>query len=440
MLDIGKPHPWQVVWNLSLMRDILRNRGLRFVFIANIISMLGSGMNGAAVIWYILQATHSEVSLGWLMVLQTLPAMFLLPFTGVLIDREDRRRLVMVLDALRGIIILAVAILAFLHRVHIWQLYLMNILVALGFWVFWPTITALIQELTPESEFVHSNSFLMAGIQGGWLMAGALVGFVYNHIGLGGVLLIDFSTYVVSFSCYLFVRKGRHVVMPAADAVQTHEQASGLARYLREMSEGFEFLRADRSLTLLGVAWAFFIGAMLTGGVVSAPLSERILHAGAVGYGWLNGGWAIGASLSAFYAPQLIAKLNARRAVVISFAVLCAAFFLCPFSVWLVIAVSLYAAGGSARGVSGIALSTNLMESVPKHFMGRVQNCIYFAGTGLQVLFGLLVGLVAHRIGLTYGFAIIAGMYLLACLSSLASGEPTKVDFDDLALNQAAGD
>ncbi len=190
------------------MRDILRHRGLRFVFAANVISMLGSGMNSAAVTWYILQATHSEVSLGWLMVLQTLPAMLLLPFTGVLIDRGDRRRLVMVLDALRGIIILTVAILAFLHRVHIWQIYLMNILVALGFWIFWPTITALIQELTPESEFVHSNSFLMAGIQGGWLMAGALVGFVYNHIGLGGVLLIDFSTYLVSFSCYLFVRKG----------------------------------------------------------------------------------------------------------------------------------------------------------------------------------------------------------------------------------------
>ena len=42
----------------------------------------------------------------------------------------------------------------------------MNTLVAAGFWMFWPTITALIQELTPEGEFVHSNTFLLAGIQG----------------------------------------------------------------------------------------------------------------------------------------------------------------------------------------------------------------------------------------------------------------------------------
>src|SRR6202162_5085154 len=90
-------------------------------------------------------------------------------------------------DPARGVCILAVTVLAFLHRVQVWQLYLMNTLVAAGFWMFWPTITALIQELTPEGEFVQSNTFLLAGIQGGWLIAGALVGFVYEHIGLGGV-------------------------------------------------------------------------------------------------------------------------------------------------------------------------------------------------------------------------------------------------------------
>src|SRR5436853_3937361 len=194
------------------MRSILGQRPLRYVFAANVISMLGSGMNSAAVAWYILEATHSEMALGTFAVLQTLPAMLMLPFTGVVIDREDRRRLVMWLDSVRALIILTVAILAFRHRVQVWQLYLMNTLVAAGFWMFWPSITALIQELTPEAEFVHSNTFLMAGVQGGWLMAGALVGFIYNHVGLGGVLLIDCATYVVSFFCYFAVRSGRQVV------------------------------------------------------------------------------------------------------------------------------------------------------------------------------------------------------------------------------------
>ena len=105
------------------MRSILQKPALRFVFAANVISMLGSGMNAAAVAWYILQATHSEIALGTFAVLQTIPAMLMLPFTGVIIDREDRRRLVMWLDALRAVIILTVSILAFIGKAKIWELY-----------------------------------------------------------------------------------------------------------------------------------------------------------------------------------------------------------------------------------------------------------------------------------------------------------------------------
>src|ERR1700730_15928662 len=116
------------------MRNILQKRALRYVFGANMISMLGSGMNSAAVAWYILQATHSEIALGAFSVLQTFPAMLILPFTGVIIDREDRRRLVMMLDATRAVIILAVSVLAFEGKARVWELYLMNTLVAAGFW------------------------------------------------------------------------------------------------------------------------------------------------------------------------------------------------------------------------------------------------------------------------------------------------------------------
>src|SRR3977135_1866593 len=160
------------------MRAILQKRGLRFVFAANVISMLGSGMNSAAVAWTVLQRTHSEMALGTFAVVQTLPAILLLPFTGVIIDREDRRRLVMMLDAARAVVILTVSLLAFAGKAKMWELYVMNMLVATGFWMFWPTITALIQELTPGDEFIHANTFLLAGVQGGWLIAGAIVGFV----------------------------------------------------------------------------------------------------------------------------------------------------------------------------------------------------------------------------------------------------------------------
>ncbi len=401
------------------MRDILGQRPLRFVFAANLISMVGSGMNSAAVAWYILKATHSEMALGTFAVLQTIPAMIMLPFTGVVIDREDRRRLVMWLDAVRALIIVGVAILAFRHRVQVWQLYLMNTLVAAGFWMFWPTITALIQELTPEGQFVQSNTFLLAGVQGGFLIAGAIVGFIYDHIGLGGVLTLDVSTYVISFLCYFAVRKGRHIVLSPqelrADIVAAESQ---FERFWREMREGLHFLRDHRAVVMLGISWALFLGAMVTGVVVTPSLSDRVFHEGAKGYGWLNAGWGTGAFVSVLYAPQMIARFGGRRAVAFSMAILSVCVAFAPISGFFLLAVATYFVMGSARGVGGVAMNTSLMEMVPRHLMGRVQNSFYFAGTFLQLLLALCVGAVAHKVSLVVAFAILGCVYALSFVAA----------------------
>jgi len=399
------------------MRSILQKKGLRFIFAANLVSMIGSGMNAAAVAWYILQTTHSEIALGTFAVVQTVPALLLLPFTGVIIDREDRRRLVMWLDSLRAIVILAVSLLAFAGRVKIWELYAMNMLVAAGFWMFWPTITALIQELTPGDEFVHANTFLLAGVQGGWLIAGSIVGFVYNKIGLGGVLLIDVSTYVVSFVCYLAVRKGRHVVpRPAELHADMVAAESAFAKFFREMREGLDFLRGRREIVMLGLSWALFLSAMMTGVVVTPPLSE-VFHSGAIGYGWLNGGWGVGAFVSAFYAPLMIKKFGARRSIAISLGLLTVLMISAPTMPLLALAVLVYALMGSGRGITGVAMNTSLMEQIPQHFMGRVQNAFYAAGTALQILQSYLVGAVAQR-NLTAGFSVIGLVYALGFVSA----------------------
>ena len=417
------------------MRSVLGQRSLRFVFVANLISMLGSGMNGAAVTWYVLQATHSELALGTLIALQTVPAMLMMPFSGVIIDRQDRRHLVMTLDIARALVIAIVAVMVFTHQVQVWHLYAMNILVSLGFWMFWPSVTALVQELTPEKETVSSNSLLTAGVQGGWLLAGALVGFLYNHIGLGGILLIDIASYAVSFSCYMAVRKGRHIVQPALAPAAIPDveltEHGGWRKYMGELYDGTRYVTSNRNLLLFGTAWALFTAAMLTQGVVTAPLSDRILHAGAVGYGWLNGGWAIGAVVSVFYAARFIRNYGARQTLAASMATLAVCLVLLPYSAFLPVAVALYAMMGSGRGTGGIAMNTDLMEMVPQRLMGRVQNTFYFFGMLVQVVLSLFIGLISKTQGLKYGFFVIAGLYAFAAYAATRSTQnlqPVRAD------------
>ena len=413
------------------MRDILQKRSLQYVLAANVVSMVGSGMNSAAMAWYILQVTKSEVALGTLAVLASIPAMVLMIFGGVIIDREDRRRLVMLLDASRAVVIGIVALLVFTHHVRIWHLYVMHMLVSTGFWMFWPSITALIQELTPDSEYVNANTFLMVGVQGGWLIAGSVVGFVYEHIGLGGILLIDVATYVISFSCYFAVRKGRHVVpRPAELRSDLLAAETAVGRFWRELREGLAFLRVRPQLILLGGSWAVFLGAMLTGIVVTAPLSEKTFHAGATGYGWLNAGWGTGAFVCGLFASQLLERVSPRLAIAAAMLVLAFGMFAAPFSPWLAGAVVLYGMMGAARGICGVAMNTTLMHTVPPHFMGRVQNTYNFVGTVLQIVLSLTAAHVAHAFGLVYGFAVIGGAYVFAFLFAgwpVASVQPAEM-------------
>ncbi len=391
------------------------SRELKLIFLANLISMIGSGMNSAAVILFLFERTGSEISLGVLMMLQTLPALLLLPASGVIIDRNDRRFLVMFLDCARFLAVAFVAFMAIRGHVRLWHVYAMYILVSAGFWMFWPTINALVQELSPEDRYVNSNALLNAGIQGGFIVAGSVVGFLYHGIGLGGCLAIDACSYLLSFGCYFLVRRGKHLVVQPPRSVE-HEALSSIRKLLVDAQQGISYLRAHPQFLPIGLCWSLFLSAMMSQGVITAPLSERILHTGAVGFGWLNAAWGVGAFLSALYATRLIRNKGAQRVTQVAVAVMAAGLVLGPASHFLAIAALIWFTIGSARGLTGISLSTEFMERIPKHLMGRVQNLFYLLGTALQLFVSLAIGAAAHRISLTLGFYLVAALYASAFL------------------------
>ena len=191
-----------------------------------------------------------------------------------------------------------------------------------------------------------------------------------------------------------------------------------LARFWREMKEGLRFLRDHRAVVMLGISWAFFLGAMITGVVVTPSLSDRVFHAGAKGYGWLNAGWGTGAFVSALYAPQIIGRIGGRRAIAFSMAILSVCVAFAPISGFLFLAIATYFVMGSARGVGGVAMNTSLMEMVPKHLMGRVQNAFYFTGTFLQLVLAICVGTVAYKVSLVVAFAILGLVYAMSFVAS----------------------
>jgi len=108
-----------------------------------------------------------------------------------------------------------------------------------------------------------------------------------------------------------------------------------------------------------------------------------------------------------------------------------------PSTRWLAIAVLVLFIMGSSRGVGGIAISSEMMEMVPKYIMGRVQNTFFFLASALQIFTSLAAGEAAHREGLRYAYWLVASMYIGA---ALAASWPVENSVEEFKPKQTAAD
>ena len=415
---------WSVIW---------AQRGFRYFSVAMFVSLFGSGLNFTAVSWYILSATHSTIAVSMQVIVVTLPGLFVPFLGGVLIDRYDRRYLGIALDFARGVAVLTIAYLAWKGHLDIWHLYVMTLITGTGSAMYWACVNALVQEVMPPNQFTGANAAVLIGVQSGMLMAGAFVGFIYDTIGISGILAIDGATYFVSAFCLYKMRRGyvsprpRNAKAPARSREYSEAtEATALAlesggnpevseaglslSVFADLKEGFAYLRKQPQVLALGITHATMMAGVVSANVILVALANDVMHAGARGLGYLEGGWAIGAISGGLLASQLNDKMR-MSFYVGCIAVLCAGHIIVPFVAFVVGAVTIQAIFGFCRAVSGVVAQSTLMMIVPRHFMGRTQSSIAIVTTVLQILMSFSLGWVAQRISLFAGFSLLGLMY-----------------------------
>lgn len=411
---------WKLLWS---------QRGFRYFFAAMFVSLFGSGMNFIGVSWYIMSATHSTVAVSWQVIVVTLPGLVVPFLGGVLIDRFDRRYLGVLLDLARGFAVLAIAYTAWHGHLQIWHLYLMTLITGTGAAMYWANVNALVQEVIPPSQFTGANAAVLVGVQSGMLLAGTFVGFFYDHVGIGGILLIDGLTYFVSASCLYLLRSGyvsprEHRQYPreyseaseiASQALESGENPEvaeaglSLAIYA-DMKAGFGYLRQQPVVLALGVTHAMLMASIVSSNVVLVALANDILHSGARGFGFIEAGWAIGAIVGGIVTSQLPQRVRLPLYVMVIGA-MALGHIAVPFVGFLLGAAILQGCFGFFRALGGIVAQSSLMSIVPRHFMGRTQSAFAIFATVLQLAMSFSLGWIAQRFSIATGFFLLAAMY-----------------------------
>jgi DHA3 family macrolide efflux protein-like MFS transporter len=416
--------PHRVDWSL-----LWAQRGFRYFFTAMFVSLFGSGMNFIGVSWYIMSATHSTVAVSWQVIVVTLPGLVVPFLGGVLIDRLDRRYLGVLLDLARGFAVLAIAYIAWRSHLQLWHLYLMTLITGTGSAMYWANVNALVQEVIPPSQFTGANAAVLVGVQSGMLLAGTFVGFIYDHIGIAGILGIDGATYFVSAYCLYLLRTGYvsprdHKQFPReySEATDTTSQAlersenpelaeAGLSLAIyADMKEGFRYLRQQPIVLAIGATHALLMASIVSSNVVVVALANDILHSGARGFGFIEAGWAIGAITGGLITSQLPERVRLAFYVA-AMAGLAIGHVAVPYVSFLLGAAILQGIFGFFRALGGIAAQSALMSIVPRHFMGRTQSAIAIFTTVLQLAMSFSLGWIAQRFSIAIGFFLLAAMY-----------------------------
>lgn len=252
--------------------------GIRTFAIAcagQLISVLGSGLTAFAMSVWIYKQTNSITLFGLALFSAMLPSIVFMPFAGVIVDRHDRKRLMVLSDSASGLITLALAGLLFAERLQVWHICLAgsvaSMLAGIRFLAFSSTVTLLI----PKARFARAIGISQFADSAALIIAPILAGFLVTKISVYSIVTIDAASFIFCAAILLTVK------IPNPDSVaRARDQKTSM---FSEFNIGWAFVMARRGLLGLLVFAALVNFSTTIMQVLITPLILRIASPAALG-------------------------------------------------------------------------------------------------------------------------------------------------------------
>ncbi|MFZ5884137.1 MAG: MFS transporter [Chloroflexota bacterium] len=225
------------------------------IWLGQIISVLASGMSQFALTIFLYEKTNSATALGLMQVFYITPFLLISPFAGVMVDRYNRKLMMMVSDLGAGLATLGILTVLYFDVWQFWHMYVAAVIFGLGNAFQWPAYSAAITTMIPKEQLGRANGLMSLMEAGPAVIAPILAGTLLPLIKLTGILFLDVATFLFAIGALMIV----HIPQPAR--TQEGMQASG--GMLKEAAYGFKYIFARPSL--LGLQLIFFAGNLFSG-------------------------------------------------------------------------------------------------------------------------------------------------------------------------------
>jgi MFS family permease len=387
------PHAWRA----------LRHRNFRLFFGGQSISVIGTWMTRVATSWLVYRLTRSPLLLGMVGFAGQIPTFALAPIAGVIVDRIDRRKVLVWTQTLAMVQSLALAFLTLSHRITVSQVLALSAMQGIINAFDMPGrqsfMVKMVEDRTDLSNAIAINSSMVNMAR---LVGPSLAGLLIAASNEGWCFLVDGVSYTAVIASLLMMR------LPAV--VEQRENSSMLVQlregwtYVAESIPIRTILFLFALLSLMG--WPFM--------VLMPVFAAQVLHGGPHTLGFLMGAVGVGSLLSAL---SLVMRRSVRgltqvipiAAVTFGVGLIC---FGLSTSIWLSMPLMLLTGFGMMQGLT--SSNTIIQTLVDENMRGRVMSYYTMAFVGMAPFGSLLAGGLAHAIGaprtvIVSGVACIAG-------------------------------
>jgi MFS family permease len=380
----------------------LSNANYRKYFFGQTTSLVGTWMQSTAQSWLVLTLTHSATDIGLVVALQTLPVLLFGPYGGVIADRVDKRRLMIVLQMFMGIQAAVLAVLSLLHIVTFLDVCLLAVVLGLNNCFENPSRQAFVLEMVGPQDLRNAVSLNSTTNNVARAVGPAIAGVLIATVGEGWCFAVNAFSFIAVVGS--LIAMDRDALSPSIPTVRAKGQ----------LREGFRYVARTPELGIPLLMMAL-VGMLAYEFQVTLPVfAERVFHGGSVVYGGMTASMGLGAVCGGLVTAargktgmRAMIRASLIFGIVMSFASLAPA---------LALAFTALALVGYAS-VSFLAMAnTTLQLTTDPQMRGRVMALWAVAFMGSTPIGGPLIGWITSLAGPRTGLAVGALSCFLAAL------------------------
>jgi MFS family permease len=382
----------------------LDNRNYRRYISGQGISLVGTWMQTVAQSWLVLELTGSGTKVGVLVALQTLPVLLLGPYGGVVADRVDKRKLMIWLQSMMGVLSLVLGVLTLAHRITLTEVYAIAVLLGLNNCFENPARQSFILEMVGAEHLRNAVSLNSVLVNVARAVGPAAAGLIIAAGGTGLCFLINAASFVAVVLSLVFL-----------DGASLRPSAPS-ARARGQVREGLRYVRRTRELAV-PLAMMALVGCLAYEFQVVLPVvAKSTFHGGPSTYGYLTGAMGVGAVVGGlFVAAKGGTGIASMTHSSFAFAAALGAAALAPTLPLEMLALAFV--GGVSVGFLSKGNSTLQLTAAPS-MRGRVMALWAVAFLGSTPIGGPIAGAVSEHFGGRAGLGLAAA----ACIAAAGLG------------------